>query len=105
MIKAVFYTENGYLSGFCLSGHAGYGTRGNDVACAAVSSAVEFAINTVTEFFGDQADVEVKEDLISMRLKSQSCEYSYKVISSLHAHLGFILEEFPRSIKISLEEK
>ncbi|MBQ7783282.1 MAG: ribosomal-processing cysteine protease Prp [Oscillospiraceae bacterium] len=31
MIKAVFFKKDGRLSGFSLSGHAGYGTRGNDV--------------------------------------------------------------------------
>ena len=54
MIKAVFYTENGGLSGFSLTGHAGCGTAGNDVACAAVSSAAELTCNTITDFFGDE---------------------------------------------------
>lgn len=100
MIKAVFFTENGRLSGFSLSGHAGYGTAGNDVACAAVSSAAELTCNTVTEFFGDDADVSVSENMLTLRLKNKGCGYSEKLIESFKTHLGFISEEFPRSIQI-----
>lgn len=100
MIKAVFFTENGRLSGFSLSGHAGYGTAGNDVACAAVSSAAELTCNTVTEFFGDDADVSVSENMLTLRLKNEGCGYSEKLIESFKTHLGFISKEFPRSIQI-----
>ena len=100
MIKAVFFTENGRLSGFSLSGHAGYGTAGNDVACAAVSSAAELTCNTVTEFFGDDADVSVSENMLTLRLKNEGCGYSEKLIESFKTHLVFISEEFPRSIQI-----
>lgn len=100
MIKAVFFTENGRLSGFSLSGHAGYGTAGNDVACAAVSSAAELTCNTVTEFFGDDADVSVSENMLTLRLKNEGCGYSEKLIESFKTHLCFISEEFPRSIQI-----
>lgn len=100
MIKAVFFTENGRLSGFSLSGHAGYGTAGNDVACAAVSSAAELTCNTVTEFFGDDADISVSENMLTLRLKDEGCGYSEKLIESFRTHLSFISEEFPRSIQI-----
>lgn len=100
MIKAVFFTENGRLSGFLLSGHAGYGTAGNDVACAAVSSSAELTCNTVTDFFGDDADVSVSENALTFRLKNKGCGYSEKLIESFKAHLGFISEEFPGSIQI-----
>ena len=103
MIKAVFYKENGLLWGFSLSGHAGYGTAGNDVACAAVSSAAEFTCNTITGFFGDDADVSVSENTLTLRLKNKDCGYSRRLIESFKAHLGFISEEFPRSIEIIIK--
>ena len=102
MIKAVFFKENGRLSGFSLSGHAGYGTSGNDVACAAVSSAAQLTVNTVVEFFGDDADVSVLDNTLELKIKN-GCDYSYKLIDSFHTHLSFIEEEFPRSIKITFD--
>jgi uncharacterized protein YsxB (DUF464 family) len=104
MIKAVFFTENnGRLSGFSLSGHAGCGTAGNDVACAAVSSAAELTCNTVTDFFGDEADVSAEENMLTLRLKNNGCGYSEKLIESFKTHLGFISEEYPRSIQIIIK--
>ena len=103
MIKAVFYSENSRLCGFSLTGHAGYGTAGNDVACAAVSSAAELTCNTITEFFGDDADVSVSENTLTLRLKNESGEYSRRLIESFKTHLGFISEEFPRSIQIIIK--
>lgn len=100
MIKAVFYTENGRLSGFSLSGHAGCGAAGNDVACAAVSSAAELTCNTITDFFGDEAEAGVSENTLTLRLKNEGCEYSRKLLESFKTHLGFISEEYPRSIQI-----
>ncbi len=55
MIRAVFFEgENG--RGFEISGHAG-GNAGTDIVCAAVSSAVYMAANTVTEIIKVHADI------------------------------------------------
>lgn len=103
MIKAEFFSKNGHLSGFSVSGHSGYGTRGNDICCASVSSASQLVINTVTEFFGCEADVEVHENELVLKLKEKSAE-SEKLIESFKTHLGFIKEEFPQGISISVRE-
>ena len=104
MIKAVFFKENGCLSGFSVSGHAGFAESGSDVVCAAVSSAAELVCNTITDFFGDEALVSVDENKLSLRMKS-SGEYSLRLIESFYTHLGFIAEEYPRTIQISHSEK
>ena len=67
MIKAVFYKKNGGLSGFSLSGHAGWGESGSDVVCASVSSAAELVCNTVTDFFNDEAEVSVLENKLALK--------------------------------------
>lgn len=101
MLKAVFYrNKNGY-SGFSVSGHAGYGTEGNDIVCAAVSSAVMLVCNTVTEFFGAQAEVSVEENCITLVMKEES-EASEKLLESFYAHMEIIAEEHS---KVKLETK
>ncbi len=100
MIRVVFYKTDDHLSGFSMSGHAGYGTSGNDIACASVSSAAELVCNTITDFFNEDADITVDENRLELRLKG-SGEASVKLIESFHTHLGFIEEEFPRSIGFS----
>ncbi|MGN1089577.1 MAG: ribosomal-processing cysteine protease Prp [Huintestinicola sp.] len=103
MIKAVFFKENSNLSGFSLSGHAGYGTKGNDVACASVSSAAQLVCNTISEHFGDEADITVLENELTLKLK-RGGENSVKLLDSFYEHLGFISEEFPRAVSISVKD-
>ena len=100
MIKAVFYRKHDLLRGFSVSGHSGYAESGSDIVCAAVSSAVQLTCNTITDFFGDEAEVRVLENTLTLRLKNEGCGYSEKLLESFKAHLGFISEEYPRSIQI-----
>lgn len=101
MLKAVFYRNNKGYNGFTVTGHAGYGTEGNDIVCAAVSSAVMLVCNTVTDFFGAAADVSVEENRITLRLKEES-EAAEKLLRSFYAHMEIIAEEHS---KVKLETK
>ena len=50
MISVAFLTppEGGVL-GFSMEGHAEYGEAGEDIVCAAVSSAAYLVVNTLTD--------------------------------------------------------
>ncbi len=101
MLKAVFYKDGERFTGFSFSGHAGYGTAGNDIVCAAVTSVVELTCNTVTEFFGTCARVDVFENEVRLILKEQH-EPSQQLLASLCAHIENIASEHK---KIKLEIK
>ncbi len=101
MLKAVFFRDNKGLNGFCVTGHAGYGSEGNDIVCAAVSSAVMLVCNTVTDFFNAQAEVSVEENRITLKLK-QDNEAARKLLESFYAHMEIIAEEHS---KVKLETK
>ena len=50
MIKAKFFKDNqGNLSGFDISGHAGYAEEGSDIICAAVSAIAYTAVGYFDE--------------------------------------------------------
>lgn len=109
MLKCVFRTEefNGIrtFSGFEISGHAGYGTalgdnEGNDIVCAAVSSCTMLVCNALTENFGVNADVEVGENRIALRLNEHS-ETAAKLLSAFCEHLGIISEEHSK-VKLTI---
>ncbi len=101
MLKAVFYKGAEGFTGFSISGHAGYGTEGNDIVCAAITSAVELTCNTVTEFFGADAVAEVFENEVRLTLNKPSVP-SQQLIASLYAHIENIAREHK---KIRLEIK
>lgn len=103
MIRAVFYKSKGLFSGFEISGHAGYDEKGRDIVCASVSSAVQFAVNLLAEF-GCEPLAEVL-DSGAVRCKAgASEENASRVMNQLMLHFEAVLEEFPKTIKITISE-
>ncbi len=101
MLKAVFYRQGDDFTGFAVSGHAGYGSEGNDIVCASISSAVMLVCNTVTDFFNADAKVEVKENEITLALREDSIP-AKQLLASFFQHMEFIAEEHS---KIKLETR
>lgn len=102
MIRAEFYETKGRLSGFRISGHAGLAARGRDVACAAVSSAVQLTVNLLDEF-GCSPSVKAGENIIKCTVDSRSDDAS-RMLERLKQHFEAIVEEFPNTIKITISE-
>ena len=70
MIRAVFFEgENG--RGFEISGHAG-GSAGTDIVCAAVSSAVYMAANTVTDVIKIHADISEQDGYLKFSVGEEN---------------------------------
>ena len=101
MIQARFQKQNGKLTGFEISGHAGVAARGKDVACAAVSSAVQLTVNLLAEF-GCKPEASAAGSVKCRITDEPDC--GDRIIARLMAHLGSILEEFPKSINITISE-
>ena len=89
------------LTGFRVTGHAGYADIGEDVCCASVSSAVMMAANTITEAFRLEADVEVGENEIRLDMKKPD-ENADKILMGLLIHLYNLKDEFPGHIKLKV---
>ena len=50
------------ITGFSVSGHSGYAEAGQDIVCAAISTAVTMAEAIINEVCGAKAKVRVKEE-------------------------------------------
>lgn len=104
MLKCVFYMARSgnaeAFSGFEISGHAGYGTQGNDIVCAAVSSCTMLVCNAVTENFGADAQVRVEENRITMRLNERS-EAAEQLIAAFYEHLGEISSQY-KNVRLTI---
>ena len=101
MLKAVFYKRGESFSGFSFSGHAGYGTEGNDIVCAAITSAVELTCNTITEFFGADASVEELENEVRLTMNEESVP-ARQLLESLYLHIKNIADEHSK-IKLTIK--
>ena len=102
MIRAEFYESDGLMSGFTFSGHADYAESGSDVVCAAVSSAVQLTANLL-EDFDFSPDVNVGNNIIKCCVPKGD-KNSDKIFSALKIHLEAILDEYPKTIKITTLE-
>ena len=102
MINASFLRSGGRLSGFSVTGHAGYGDEGTDIVCAGVSSAVMLICNAVTVVYGIGADVSIRENEISLR--SDGSGDADRLISALQLHLEALSEEYPENISVNISE-
>lgn len=82
-----------------MQGHSGSAAAGEDIVCAAVSSAVYMAANTLTDVLMLTPEVEVRDGFLSVRLSSGETETALPVLKGLSLHLRGLQEEYPDYIQ------
>ncbi len=99
MIRVRFHTAHDALIGFTLDGHAGAGVRGEDIVCAAVSSAAYMTANTVTEIIGATADITVRDGYMQVMLtdKIDGCQ---EILSGFRLHLEAMQDQYPKRVHL-----
>ena len=104
MTKVEFFNENGRLTGFCCSGHSGYGEAGMDIVCSAVSTAVKFAEATLNDVLGAHAKTRVNEEEARITLTlPASCEEEaaiQSVLTGMMLTLCSLRDEYPDYIEV-----
>ncbi len=105
MIRAKFFSKAGHLTGFLVSGHAGYADAGEDIVCAAVSSAVQLTANGITEVLGLRAQVRAEGDTVSLRLDNPVASGEAEAfLQALQLHLSVLAEDYPKNVKLTCTE-
>jgi len=105
MISVVLFSREGCVIGFRVTGHAGYADRGSDVVCAGVTTAVQMTANGVTECAGVDAEVEVSDNLISLRLPDRCQNESASILlRSFELQMKIMTEEYNEFIALTYAE-
>ena len=99
MIRVRFHTADDAIVGFTLSGHAGAGDHGQDIVCAAVSSAAYMTANTITEILGAAADISVDDGYMHL-LVTEGAEKCGDILSGFRLHLQALQEQYPTRIQL-----
>ncbi len=104
MIRVTLYKESGAPRGFCVRGHAGLAPSGADILCAAVSSAVQLCVNTVSAFApctvrSDDAAAEVFLKLDKVSAAAQTA------LGCFFDHLEDLLTQFPKHLTLESKEE
>ena len=106
MTTATFHTEGRRITGFTVQGHSGYAPEGEDIVCAAVTSAVRLVECAVNDVLGLEASVRVREKDASVSLKlpgglgpdnESTCQ---TLLAALMVHFVQLAEEYPDFITV-----
>ena len=106
MTSVIFHTVEDRLIGVDAQGHSGYGEEGEDIVCAAVTSAVRLVEATVNDVMGLCASVKVDQETaaISLRLPGglaptaeSTCQ---NLMTGLMVYLAQLHDEYPENIEV-----
>lgn len=99
MITAIFRYADRTPLGFILSGHAGAGVAGEDIVCAAVSSAAYMTANTLTEVCKAAADITVADGEMSLTLQTPTKDTT-TILQGFILHLTALAQQYPQRISL-----
>ena len=106
MTTVVFRMEDDRITGFEARGHSGYAEAGEDIVCAAVTSAVRLVEATVNDVLGLAASVKIREEsaTISLRLPGgldptaeSTCQ---ALMTGLMVYFAQLHDEYPDNIEV-----
>ena len=69
MTTVTFHTAGERITGFTVQGHSGFAPEGEDIVCAAITSAVRLVECAVNDVLGLEASVKVRQKDASIQLK------------------------------------
>ena len=101
MTTVTFYSEGSRITGFSVEGHSGFANEGEDILCAAITSAVRLAECAINDILGLEASVKVREKDASISLKlpgslGQTNESTCQtLLTALMVYFTELTEEYP----------
>ena len=106
MTTVSFLVEQARIVGFDVQGHSGWGQEGEDIVCAAVTSAIRLVECTVNDVMGLCASVKIREKdaKISFRLPGglsapaeSTCQ---SLLAGLMVYFSALHDEYPDNIEV-----
>ena len=104
MITASFQLEGSRVLGFEVRGHSGLAEAGEDILCAAVTSAVRLTECAINDVLGLEAAVKVSERDASISLKlprnleGEADQVCQTLLAALMLYFVQLQEEYPQHI-------
>ena len=106
MTTVTFLTEEARIVGFDAQGHSGFAAEGEDIVCAAITSAVRLTECAINDVLGLEAAVKVRDKDASITLKlpstlGQTNESTCQaLLTALMVHFVQLAEEYPDYISV-----
>lgn len=106
MTTVTFHSEGSRMVSFEMQGHSGYAPQGEDIVCAALTSAVRLTECAVNDVLGLEAPVKVrdKDAYLSLKLpkalEADSERVCQTLLAALLVHCVQLAEEYPENISV-----
>ena len=97
-----FFCER--LTGFHIHGHTGFAYTGEDIVCAAISSAAIMVMNTVTDVMRADAEVSAEDGDAVMKISSKNAGACQSILQGLKLHLLELEKQYGDCINIKITE-
>ena len=109
MTSVTFLTEDDRIIGFDAEGHSDYAQEGEDIVCAAITSAVRLVEATVNDVMGVCASVKTNEKTGSLHFRlpgslgpaERTCQ---NILAGLMVYLSELHVEYPDYIEVQESE-
>ena len=104
MIRVQIVKAGNHISGFQISGHAGYAQHGQDIVCAAASFLAITVVNSLELQLGKEGTVKSEDGYLYYRLPQglteQELETAQIILRTLVTGYQNLKEEYPKYISI-----
>ncbi len=100
MIRVRFFCPDTLYTGFSVRGHAGLAPAGEDVLCAAVSSAAYMTVNTLTDVCKAPCDVTVSDGEMTVLLSEQNARPVQDLLKGFALHMRELSRQYPEKLKV-----
>ena len=106
MTTASFATDGSRIVSFTVEGHSGLAESGEDILCAAVTSAVRLTECAINDVLGLEAAVKVSERDASISLKlprnleGEADQVCQTLLAALMLYFVQLQEEYPQHINV-----
>ncbi len=100
MIVAEFFRKNGEITGFKVSGHAGYDMFGKDIVCAGVSALTQSALLGLDRCAKRRFDLDIASGKLTMDLEGKPDTLTQAILETMFLGLVEIAGNYPKSVRV-----
>lgn len=100
MTKISFSHNAELLTGFTFSGHCGYASAGEDIVCAALTSAARLTECIISDIMGLSPVIKMTDGTLELLLSQKDALECQSLLSGLLFYLRELEQEYPQHIKL-----
>ena len=109
MIRVFLYYRYDRLEGLVVEGHAGYGPRGQDIVCAAVSALAQTAVLALERLAGVEPQADIREGrlgcFLPANLSREARERAGLILETAALGLAEVARAHPRYVRVLRREE